>query len=214
MKILKIKVCGLKDPENIKALIRLKPDFMGFIFYPESPRFVGNSFPKSVIHAIPDYISRVGVFVNEKIEKILSIAKKYKLNYIQLHGDETPAMCKNIREEGFCIIKAISVENEADIIASQSFYGVTNHLLFDTKGKLYGGSGIHFDWDVLKSNSLETTFFISGGIGLPEITQIHGDSRLLQSNLFAIDVNSRFEIRPGVKDKTLIQTAINMVKRK
>ncbi len=214
MKRLKIKVCGLKDPENVKAVIRLNPDFMGFIFYPESPRFVGDGFPEAVIHTIPEDISRVGVFVNEKAENILAIAGKYKLDFVQLHGDETPSLCQKIREEGVGVIKAIPVENETDINAAQSFHGVADYLLFDTKGRFYGGNGIPFNWDVLKTSSQDTPFFISGGIGLREIMQIQADTILRQSSMFAIDINSRFEIRPGVKDKILVQTAINRVRQK
>ncbi|MFH1005376.1 MAG: phosphoribosylanthranilate isomerase [Bacteroidota bacterium] len=187
---MKLKICGMKYADNIREVAKLSPDFMGFIFYPYSKRFVGYNF---VMPEITFSIKKVGVFVNDSIENILNKVKKYKLDFVQLHGNESVEFCKRTGEK-VKIIKAFGIDEQFNFSALNEYENCCEYFLLDTKTKEYGGSGKSFDKNFLKHYKSQKPFFLSGGIDLEEV------SILNTSNLFAIDVNSKFEISPGVKD--------------
>ncbi len=190
----------MRDAENISELVKLNPDFIGFIFYNKSKRFVSD-FPEV---DIPNSIKKVGVFVNETIENITKIVIKYNLDIIQLHGDETPKYCANICNSILLqefkpleIVKAFSVDKSFNFEETEKYKTYCNYFLFDTKGKNYGGTGIKFDWSILKNYRGNTPFFLSGGISKNDVESIRDFKHKM---LFALDVNSGFEIEPGLKN--------------
>ena len=206
---MKIKVCGMRETENISILIDLKPGFIGSIFYNKSKRFVVD-FPQN---EFPESIKKVGVFVNEEILKVLKIVEKHRLDFVQLHGDETPEYCDNLRRsvpivigivsgsQNFGIIKAFSVDDTFDFKKTEDYKKCCDYFLFDTKGKDYGGSGIKFNWEILQNYKGKTPYFLSGGIGLDAIDQLASFLQKQESDrCYAIDVNSRFEDSPGIKN--------------
>lgn len=204
---MKLKICGLKHPDNILEVAALAPDFMGFIFYSESKRFVGNDF---VMPQIPSSIKRVGVFVerresfndtNDKsIGKIKSAVEKYRLDFVQLHGNEFPEYCKKISKH-VKIIKAFAVDEHFDFEKVKKYEEFCDYFLFDTKTELHGGSGKQFDWSLLKRYVSKTPYFISGGIGLEDIEKLKN----IELTIFGMDVNSKFEKEPGLKDIDLLK---------
>ena len=191
-----IKVCGLNNPKNILELSQQKIDLMGFIFYKQSPRYFNNELGHQVAKQIPKRIKKVGVFVNESILNVLNEVTRFDLNYVQVHGDESPEYCEKLRSH-VKIIKTISVENKNSISKSQDFSQVCDYFLFDTATSNYGGSGLKFDWSWLNSDIITKPFFISGGISLENCHEI---KNLHLNNFIGIDVNSKFEISPGIKN--------------
>lgn len=205
---MKIKVCGMRDADNISNLLRLKPDFVGFIFYKKSKRFV-TDFPKI---QFPEETKKVGVFVNESINEVIKKVKEYTLDFVQLHGDETVDYCKNLRHlersrkvvsepHLMGIIKAFSVDETFDFGLTKPYENYCDYFLFDTKGKDYGGNGVKFNWEVLQNYKGKTPYFLSGGIGLEDTDELMSFLRKQESNnCYAVDVNSSFEDRPGMKN--------------
>ncbi len=191
-----IKVCGMKDIRNIKALTKLPVQMIGFIFYKKSPRYVGN-LNAMELEDLPSSIQRVGVFVNDTEEIILSKIQTYHLQYIQLHGNESPDFCKQLTTQNVKVIKAFPVAETKDLEKTKAYENTCDYFLFDTKTSQYGGSGKKFDWEILSSYSSPTPFILSGGIGLEDSEIIRQINHL---SLFAIDLNSQFEIEPGLKD--------------
>lgn len=191
----------MKYPDNIRQLSDLAIDIMGFIFYPESPRYAGDLQPDSLKN-IPARIKKAGVFVNEDKTKILEIAKTYDLQMLQLHGQESPELCKELRDAGYQIIKAFPVKTPEDFNRCSLYTSVCDYFLFDTKTYVYGGSGQKFDWNILAAYREKTPFFLSGGICVEDVKSFN----LQIDTLFAIDLNSRFEITAGLKDIDLITT--------
>ena len=189
---MKLKVCGLKDPKNIKEVADLKPDYMGFIFYPLSKRFVGNDFEMPNISPL---IKKVGVFVNESKSTILEKVAKHKLDYVQLHGDESADFCIDLSKTTK-IIKAFGIDEQFNFSLLNDYESYCEYFLFDTKTKEYGGSGKGFNRGILKNYRSSKPYFLSGGIGLEEVTSY----KLQVTSSFALDVNSKFEIEPGLKD--------------
>ena len=192
-----IKVCGMREAENIRAADALPIQMMGFIFYPKSTRYVAKR---------PEYLPRnarrVGVFVDEEANHILRIAKEYGLDYIQLHGHESPGYCRSLRGRGLRIIKAFPVATADDLLATTAYEGCCDYYLFDTKSTQPGGSGQSFDWSVLQAYHGRTPFLLSGGIRPEQAAVV----RALRHPLLAgIDLNSRFESSPGVKDIQLLR---------
>ena len=158
MNQIKWKVCGLRD--NIAEVVALQPDFVGFIFYKKSPRYVGENF---VLPEIANStINKVGVFVNEAFDVVYNTILKYKLDYAQLHGNESPGYCEKLKRQGIKIIKAFQVDEHFDFGELEAYESVTDYFLFDTKTKQYGGSGKSFDWQILNSYLLEKKYFLSG----------------------------------------------------
>lgn len=195
--MLRLKVCGMKEKENIKQLADIQPDYIGFIFYPKSKRYIVNSLQPKVVQTIPTAIKKVGVFVNEPVENIEKMVKDYHLDFIQLHGDESSQFCKQLNRKGFQIIKAFQVHKNFDFNALDEYKEHCKYFLFDTQTPLYGGSGHKFDWQLLKNYNNEKPFFLSGGIDLDDADKILNIKKL---NIHAIDINSKFEIKPGLKN--------------
>jgi phosphoribosylanthranilate isomerase len=189
---MKWKVCGLRD--NIEEVVALGPDYAGFIFYPKSPRFVGVDFQ---MPPIPLSVKKGGVFVNENRDSVLMTCKKYKLDFVQLHGSETPEFCMEIKNKGYGVIKALAIGDVTDFHTMFQYGDTVDYFLFDTKTDVHGGSGKKFDWSLLEEYSMEKPFFLSGGIDLESIAEI---KKIKSPLLHAIDVNSRFELMPGLKD--------------
>src|SRR6478609_1137183 len=190
---LKLKVCGMCEADNIIEVASLQPDYMGFIFYEKSRRFVGSNF--SIPYEFPHAIRRVGVFVNEKVDTILRQVSKHKLDYVQLHGNESPEDCKALIER-VGVIKVFSVDHQFDFGSTKPYQSFSDFFLFDTKTESYGGSGKVFDWNLLKKYDQQIPFFLSGGLSPANI----GDIKELKGmNLHAIDINSGVEIAPGLK---------------
>lgn len=200
MKELKMKICGMRDPDNILEVSKLAPDYMGFIFYDKTPRYVGDDF--HIPDAFPSTIKKVGVFVNEYPEVILAKVRNYRLDFVQLHGNETVAQCAGLKEQGIGVIKVFPVEGETDFSITRPFIGAVDYFLFDTKGKYYGGNATAFDWSVLSRYDQDVPFFLSGGITPENAAGIRSLSGL---NIHAIDVNSGVETRPAYKDVTRIE---------
>jgi len=208
--MIRVKVCGLNDPSNVKVISECGPDFIGFIFYRSSKRFVGKYPDKSLFINVPEGINKTGVFVNEKSPRILEWAKFAELNIIQLHGNESVKYCKSLRATGLLIIKTFGVGTDFDPGITDRYSDACDYFLFDTKSEQYGGSGGKFDWNLLGNYHFKKPFFLSGGIG-PEDTSI--GATLENHQFYAVDVNSRFEISPGIKDAVKVRNFINNLKK-
>ena len=192
----------MKYSENIQEVASLKPDYLGFIFWNKSSR----KFDLKELPKLDSSIKKVGVFVDETLEEIKDRIKAFQLDVIQLHGKESVEFCSDLKNERIEIIKAFSINNEFDFSQLKAYENAVDYFLFDTKGKLPGGNGTTFDWQVLENYNLQKLFFLSGGIGLTEINKIQ---EFLDSDLskfcFAIDVNSRFETASGLKNKNELE---------
>lgn len=201
---MKLKVCGIR--ENPEMVATVSPDYLGFIFWEPSPRFISKS-PKE----IPEGIEKVGVFVDAPVSFILERIKPFGLSYLQLHGNESPEFCISLRKElnglpgkggkKIALIKVFSVKDDFNFSRLEPYEQVCDYFLFDTKGKLPGGNGYAFDWRLLRNYPSSKPYFLSGGIGLDQVPQL---IRFMESpeavHCHALDVNSRFEIEPGIKD--------------
>jgi phosphoribosylanthranilate isomerase len=205
---MKIKVCGLRDPENIKAVAALNPDYMGFIFYGNSPRFV-HDIPVEALSAIPPTINKTAVFVNESAENINKLIDNYDFDFIQLHGDETPAFCKALRDTAI-VIKAFGVNNQFDFSKLAKYKNKVDLFLFDTKTDAHGGSGKAFDWSILDKYEMETPFFLSGGLSLDNLEDVKG---ITHPQFYGVDLNSKFETEPGVKSIEKLEKAFKIIKQ-
>jgi len=219
---MKLKICGMKHPHNTEAVAQLQPDFMGFIFYKKSPRLLEEAIPK-----ISKSIYKVGVFVDEDIDFIMAKVNQHQLDMIQLHGNESPQFCAQLKSkyhleserwklkdqeptkdkqsseglQNIKIVKAFCVDDTFNFNALNPFEKLVDYFLFDTKGKLPGGNGSLFDWDILLNYKLTKPYFLSGGIGLKQVKQLKQFQRTeISKYCFALDVNSKFEIKPGIKD--------------
>lgn len=192
----------MKYPENIKEISTLNPDYLGFIFWEKSSR----NMNLETIPEIPKSTKKVGVFVNASIQDIISKVNQYQLNIVQLHGNESVIYCKNVKKLGVEVIKVLSIGDKFDFATIKEYVLFVDYFLFDTKGKLPGGNGIAFDWNILDNYHYNTPYFLSGGIGT---TEIDGLKEFLKSpaakKCYAIDVNSRFEKKPGIKNKIKLQ---------
>lgn len=197
-----IKVCGLTEEKNIISVIAAKPDFLGFIFYPQSPRYVINKVSAEFVVSVSD-IKKVGVFVNETEMVVLDIVARYGLDYVQLHGDESPEYCKNIAQY-VPITKAFQIDDVFNFSSIAPYVPFCKYFLFDTKTNKYGGSGESFNWNKLAEYKLLTPFFLSGGIN-ESMTKEILVAKHEHSALMAIDINSCFELSPGIKDFNTIK---------
>ena len=193
----RIKICGMRFPENILKVGALLPDFMGFIFWEKSSRYFDGEIPR-----LPKYIKKVGVFVDESIENIQSKIEKYNLDCIQLHGTESVEFCQKLKEIPIEIIKVFSIKDNFDFEILREFESVCDYFLFDTKGELPGGNGATFDWNLLKKYPSNKPFFLSGGIGIEEIKLL----KIMNLPVYGIDVNSKFETEPGLKNIELLKS--------
>lgn len=200
------KVCGMRAAANIEVVAAIQPQFMGFIFYKNSPRFVGDQF--QIPENFPVGIKRVGVFVNETSDVILDLLRKHKLDFVQLHGDETPFYVRNLKAKGVGIIKVFRVDADFDFSTTKEFETVSDYFLFDTKGKQYGGNAIKFDWKLLQKYTGSVPFFLSGGISVDDIQAL---TEFKHPQWYGVDVNSGVEIEPGLKDSVKVKNLIQML---
>ncbi|WP_224069342.1 phosphoribosylanthranilate isomerase [Arachidicoccus terrestris] len=210
---LQIKVCGMTQAMQVSTLGEMGVDYIGFIFYPASPRYVGNKMRPEEIKAINGSFKKVGVFVNADKDEILNTVEACGLDMVQLHGDEAPLLCEKIAEN-IPVIKAFRLLNNDDVLYKILPYReIVDYFLFDTNTKSFGGSGKRFDWSILENLSLEKPFFLSGGISeehLPDLKLFQELS--VAKSLISLDINSRFETEPGVKDLDRIQAFIRQLK--
>ena len=190
----------MKLPENILAVAGIKPDYMGFIFYRQSKRFIDGLTP-SFVKDLPAEIKKTGVFVNEELNRVAEMALLYGLNAVQLHGTEPVKYCMALKgllvDTGIEIIKAFGVNETFDFAKLGAYVSSVDHFLFDTQTPDHGGSGIAFNWEVLDNYRLDKSYFLSGGIGLGSIAALKD---ITDTRLYGIDVNSKFELTPGLKD--------------
>jgi phosphoribosylanthranilate isomerase len=208
---MKLKICGMRDAENIKAVGKLKPDYMGFIFYPDSPRFAGEVLDKQVLLALPPTVKKVGVFVNPTRMELIRVMARYQFDFIQLHGQETPEFCESIRLYGR-IIKAFGVDENFDFEITKEYDKVCSHFLFDTRSAAPGGSGTRFDWNLLFNYQGGKPFLLSGGIGTQNAKTFPA-LRKRFPYLAGVDVNSHFEKEPGMKDVTKLTKLVKILKK-
>lgn len=199
---MKIKVCGLTDhPANREIAAMSEIDLLGFIFYEQSKRFTGTTLSS-------EGKKRVGVFVNASLSTIRTAILEHDLDTVQLHGLETPELCRALRSE-VTVVKAIGISDENDLRVISQYYGTINYLLFDTKTPAHGGSGIVFPWELLRNYTGDIPFFLSGGIGPESVAAL---KQFHHPQFAGIDLNSRFETAPGIKDPVLVRqflTALN-----
>ncbi len=204
----KLKICGMREAANIAAVAELQPDYMGFIFYPQSPRCI-SEVSAELIKYVPSSIKTTGVFVDEELEKVLAYIIRYNLKAVQLHGQEDVAYCATVATTGAEVIKAFGIGEDFDFGRLEAYEPVVDYLLFDAQTPVHGGSGKVFDWTLLAKYALDKRYFLSGGIGLEQVETL---KRLSDPRLYAIDVNSKFEQAPGLKDVAQLKefiTAMN-----
>lgn len=205
---LKIKVCGMRNPENIEQLVKLNPDYIGFILFPASRRYVGDDYllPDNIPHSI----KKVGVFVDDTLDEIFKWKNRLSLDAVQLHGDESPEFCREAGKYKIEVIKSFPVGSDFDYAELEKYLLCCDYFLFDTKTNVRGGSGKKFDWEILKTYPYDKPFFLSGGIGEEDVTAIKNIKGL---PFEVVDINSRFEKSPAVKDMTKLQQFFNKLKK-
>lgn len=195
-----VKVCGITNAEQAKTISKFS-DYIGYIFYDKSKRYTDRSFPSQAA-------KKVGVFVNKPINEVIRIAQMEKLDAIQLHGNESPEYCAAL-EGQVTIFKYVGIEPEFQFENLKAYEPFIDYFLFDTKSPQYGGTGIKFDWSILKQYSLTTPFILSGGIKPDMLDEIES---FRHSKLAGIDLNSGFELEPGIKDTLLLKSFIDALK--
>ena len=207
---IRIKVCGMRDTGNLEQVCRLGPDMVGFIFYPGSKRYVGED-PDPRFFDIPGKgIQKAGVFVNEHLETVERIFRSCRLDLVQLHGDEPPGYCSRLAASGIPVIKAMDPAGIIDPATVEPYTGSVRYFLFDTPGKGFGGTGRQFDWSLLRDYRLDVPFLLGGGIGPEDAERVLS---LEHPGLAGIDVNSRFETEPGVKDVSLLDRFMDQIRK-
>lgn len=226
-KSMKLKVCGMKYVDNLMMVAAVQPDYMGFIFYDKSKRNFEGVIPK-----LPKGIKKTGVFVNEYLEIVVSLVEEYQLEAIQLHGDESVEYIRQLKESMLQaeldsasdkkipnqvrkpveMIKVFGIKDAFDFSILEPYLNEVDYFLFDTKGKERGGNGVKFDWSVLKDYPFDKPFFLSGGIGLNDVAKVKA---IKESGLpvYAVDINSRFETKPGIKNIKEVKSFKNKLMR-
>lgn len=194
----------MKDAANITEAARLAPTLMGFIFYEKSPRYAGDLDPQ-VVRSLPGSINPVGVFVNASVAEIDTICSRYGIKIVQLHGDESPEFCLKLKEKDYTVLKAFGIGQNADWERIKPYEGAVDMFVFDTATPARGGSGQKFDWQLLDTYPLATAYLLSGGIGPDDIDRVIAAMR---PKMAGIDVNSRFETAPRIKDIDLLRNFI------
>jgi len=200
----------MRDPENISGVVTASPDYLGFIFYLKSKRFVGFEPSTVVLDIIPGTTKKVGVFVNETPENVLKTVQNWNVDVVQLHGRETPEYCRQIRDSAITVFKAFSVDELFDFGSLNAYSGVCDFFLFDTKGQLPGGTGQKFNWQLLENYKGDVPFFLSGGIGPDDLEAV---LNFRHPQLFGIDINSGFEICPALKDVEKVRQFIMEIRK-
>ncbi|SHK53584.1 phosphoribosylanthranilate isomerase [Xylanibacter ruminicola] len=201
-----VKVCGMRDVDNIREVEALGIDWMGFIFWPKSSRYVSE-----VPAYLPKNCKRVGVFVDASIGDVMSQAETFSLDIIQLHGQESPSYIAQLTSHlsaltSIKIIKALNIATTADLEATKRYEGVVDYFLFDTKGKMVGGNGEKFDWSVLEAYHGSTPFLLSGGIGPDDAERVRAFNH---PKCIGIDLNSKFELSPALKDVNMLRNFLS-----
>ena len=200
-----IKVCGITQLKQLQELDAMEIDFAGLIFFKESPRYVAGKISGEEIRTADFDIKKIGVFVNETIDKIMKTVEEYDLDIVQLQGDETPALCRQVSEETE-VIKAFAINDEKKNIEEliANYDDACDYYLFDTGGQKErpGGTGIQFDWNLLSNNRIEKPFFLAGGIGLVDVAKV---KTFRHPDFFAVDINGKFETSAGVKDMDMVK---------
>ncbi len=199
----------MRDKENINSIKSLEPDYMGFIFYAKSPRYIGVDYNTEDISNLPKNIKRVGVFVNASEQEINMAVARYELNAVQLHGSESVELCLLVKQMGVEVIKAFQVDENFDFLDVKPYDEACDFYLFDTKTKNYGGSGHKFDWKILDNYNNHKPIFLSGGISNNDIEDI---LKLQHLNIYAVDINSKFETAPALKNIKLVSDFINEIR--
>ena len=203
---LTIKICGMREDSNIRAAAELKPDILGFIFYNKSPRFAGELLNPCTISSLGKGISKAGVFVNADLRVISDTIQKYSLDMVQLHGEEPPELCLRLQDRGLRVIKTFNINGATQFRLISRYISCTDYFLFDTASKRYGGSGQKFDWTILHSYDLGHPFFLGGGIGPADAAII---KEINNPSFHGVDLNSRFESEPGLKNIEILKGFIN-----
>jgi len=207
--MIRVKVCGMIDPRNVRRIAKVNPDYLGFIFYKGSPRYVGAEPDLELFRNVPAGIKKAGVFFNENDQTILEFSARAGLEIVQLHGNETPEYCRLLKNYGLTIIKVFNINDEFSFESLNPYQDNCDYFLFDTKSEKPGGSGKKFDWGKLEEYAMDKPFFLSGGIGPEDAGRIKS---IQNKRLFAVDLNSRFEITKGVKDTRMVKAFINSIK--
>lgn len=206
----KIKVCGMREPQNIKDIEACDVDILGFIFYEKSARYVGEDFDSKILTNCKKQTA--GVFVNHTIDYVLQKQNMYNLNYVQIHGNETPEYCKHLQAQTqACIVKAFLIDELFKESILHDFANYCDYFLFDTKTQAYGGSGQKFDWEVLTNMDIPKPFFLSGGISPNDVESIKS---IHNPNLFCLDINSQFEIQPALKNVDAVHSFAQQIRAK
>lgn len=201
----------MREPENIKDVCALNPDYLGFIFYPKSKRFVTDKEAKLLNGTVPEQVNKVGVFVNELLPEIVKKINLFGLDLVQLHGDEPVEYCSELKSIDVKVIKSFGIDIHFDFKKLEAYSGCCDYFLFDTKSTDWGGTGKKFDWQVLSGYTLSKPVFLSGGIGPDDAQEI---KHLSGFNLHALDLNSKFEIKPALKDAELIEKFLQEIRKK
>ncbi len=196
-----IKVCGMRDPHNIADVAALAPMLMGFIFHEPSPRDVTRTLSPDTISSLPPYVRPVAVFVDKDSRFIMDITKLYGFRIVQLHGNESPRLCRTLRNNGLVVLKALSIGENVDWTEYTPYSDCVDMFVMDTRCSCKGGSGCKFDWRLLESYSLPVPYLLGGGIGPEDIPFI---LEAMRPGMAGIDINSRFETQPGLKDMHLL----------
>lgn len=200
----------MREAQNVRQVATLQPDFMGFIFYSKSSRLVIH-LSDDLLDSISSSTKKVGVFVNASINEVLNVATKYHFDAVQLHGAESPEMCRTLKSKGFWVIKAFPVVSASDFSAVEDYEGCCDYYLFDAKTAGYGGSGRKFDWNLLDTYKGCTPFLLSGGIDFDDVEAI---KQLSCPQLLGVDLNSRFETSPAMKDVSKLRRFMNKLRNK
>src|SRR4030095_16395236 len=210
---MRTKVCGMTTTQQVRQLEEIGVEFAGFIFYPKSPRYVFQSMPANEIKRIKGKINKVGVFVNASADEVLKTVDECGLYLVQLHGDESPRTCEEIANY-VSVIKAFRISDDDNIAwRIREYYDAVDLFMFDTEGAGYGGTGKKFNWELLKEQNIRKPFFLSGGITPDDTQKLKAfQKEQVAKDLFAVDINSKFEIMPGIKDMEKVKGFVNALK--
>lgn len=206
---LSIKICGMTDPGNMQEIAGLHPDYLGLIFHSRSPRNACGLCPEAIQAAIAG-IKLTGVFVDRPETEVMSIAKRFRLAAVQLHGSESPEYCQKLIGHGFEVWKAVGIENESDFIQIEDYAGCVDRFVFDRKSAAHGGTGLKFDWQLLGHYTHPVGFMLGGGIGPDDAETI---ASISHPRLMGLDLNSRFESSPGIKDRSLLTEFLKQIRK-
>ena len=198
----------MRESGNIQDLLMLEPDYIGFIFFAKSKRYAGN-LEKAALASISTSIKKTGVFVNEELKEVTEIVSHFNLDAVQLHGSESKDFCGSLKRENVELIKAFGVDEDFDFKVLEDYEDVVDYFLFDTKTSGHGGSGKAFNWSVLDRYKLNKPYFLSGGLSLENLEHVKD---LEDKRLYAVDINSKFETEPGLKDIEKLKQAFEIIR--